>query len=170
MLSRCNHRRTWYLLCAYREDWRLRIRRWRRRHPTHSTPREILTDPRRCSIIAIIGRFTDSVRLPWKLSAHITLWWKRKLRQRAKRQPWGRGRGFRTHLLQRYFIARFPGETRAIPGAALNYTLTWRMRNEAETLSSGFLSAGPEDRQNRNERRTASGGRRGRFFDGYLAN
>lgn len=61
------------LLYAYHEDWRLRIRRWRRRHATHSTSREILTDPRRCSIIAIIGRFTDSVRLPWKLSGHITL-------------------------------------------------------------------------------------------------
>lgn len=133
-------------LCAYHEDWRPRIRRWRRRgHPTHSTPREILTDPRRCSIIAIIGRFTDSVRLPWKLSAHITLWRKRNLRRRAKGQPWGGGPGFRTHLLP-WLLYR---------GAALNYTLTWRDVCATRPRGSLFrlsFSAGPEDRQNRDER------------------
>lgn len=140
--------------------WRLaaqRIRRWRRRHPTHSTPREILTDPRRCSII---GDHRPLYRLSTvtveTLGAHHTLTEEESTAGEQRGNLGGGRPGFRTHLLHYREIIP-PGETRAIPSATLNYTLTWRMRNEAESslfrLSFGG-AGGPAEPERSGERRT----------------
>lgn len=78
--------------------------------------------------------------------------------EREAWQPWGGGGGPGFALT--YYRDILSRRRNAIPGAtaALNYTLTWRMYNEAETLflslsfSCGSPSAEPDDPADRDER------------------
>lgn len=137
-----------------------RFRRRHRRiswHATHLISREILRDPRGCSIIAIIGRFTD---LSWQLSALIT---NGKQIERAMEQATSKGW---IELISHSLIPNilFRGTKRDFwENAALNYVSIDMERDGLRRIGLGGATTGGLKRMTSS---FGDGERCGRFFRG----